>query len=192
MFHNGDSTKGEIQILKQNKIFTNKYVDIYNDSVRFPAGNVGTYIRITSGTNKSVAILPITPNGNIVLIKNYRHGIRGWGLEVPKGAVDSGESLESAAKRELEEETGFQCDTLIHIGEYSESPAIFSSKMDCFIALNCQPSGKLNRENTEAIDKVLEMSLHDFIERKYQADFIDAISELLVYQYYFKKGSCDQ
>ena len=188
MFSVGDSKKGEIEIIKPNKIFSNDYVEIYNDIVRFPAGNQGTYIRINSATNKSVGVLPVTTEGNIVVIKNYRHGIRGWGVEIPKGAVEPNESSVQAAMRELKEETGYVCQELIHICEYSESPAIFSAKIDCFIALGCQPAGTPNHEKTEAIDKAFEISLTDFIERNYEADFIDSLSELLAYKYYFKKG----
>lgn len=187
MFSFGDYTKGEIEIIEPKKIFSNKYIEIFNDDVKFPSGNQGTYIRINSTSDKSVAVLPITADGNIVVIKNYRHGIRGWGIEIPKGSVEPNEEASHAAIRELEEETGYVCKKLIHICEYSESPAIFSNKIDCFIALGCQLTGNLNTENTEAIDKSFEIPLNDFMERKYNADFIDALSELLVYQYYFKK-----
>ena len=184
----GDRTKGEIEIVKQNKVFSNNYMEIYNDDVVFPSGNSGTYIRINSSSNKSVAVLPITKEGNIVVIRNYRHGIRGWGVEVPKGSIDSGESSEIAAVRELKEETGYECEKLIHICEYSESPAIFGGKIDCFIALGCRLTGNSSPESTEAIDKVFEISLDSFLERNYNSDFIDSLSELLACLYHINKG----
>ncbi|MBE6552601.1 MAG: NUDIX hydrolase [Ruminococcaceae bacterium] len=184
----GDRTKGEIEIIKQNIIFSNDFMEISNDDVVFPSGNSGTYIRVNSTSNKSVAVLPVTKEGNIVVIRNYRHGMRGWGIEVPKGSVDPGESSEIAAIRELKEETGYVCEKLMHIGEYSESPAVFSSKIECFVALGCRLKGSPEPESTEAIDKVFEIPLEALLERDYKADFIDSLSELLACRYYIKKG----
>lgn len=187
MINVGNSKKGEIEIIKPNLVFSNQYIQIYNDNVKFPAGNLGTYIRISNSSDKSVAIFPVTTDGNIVVIRNFRHGVRGWGIEIPKGAIEPDETSQEAALRELEEETGYTCQKLVHICEYSESPAIFSNKIDCYLALNCRLIHEPHSENTEAIDKSFEISLKDFLERKYDADFIDALSELLAYQYYFIK-----
>jgi 8-oxo-dGTP pyrophosphatase MutT (NUDIX family) len=185
----GDSKKGEIEILEPDMIFSNKYVEIFNDRVKFPSGNLGTYIRINTSTNRSVGVLPVTDEGNIVVIRNYRHAVRGWGIEIPKGAVEPNESNEDAVRRELEEETGYVCQKLIHVCEYSESPAIFSSKIDCFIALGCRCAHTPNAEHTEAIETVAEISLDDFLKRNYEADFIDSLSELMAYHYYFMRGA---
>lgn len=180
----GNSSEGPIEILKPEVVFSNQYVQIYNDIVMFPSGKQGTYIRISSGTNKSVAVFPVTKDNSVVVIRNFRHGVRGWGVEIPKGGVEVNETSEQAALRELEEETGYVCQKLIYIGEYSESPAVFSNMTDCYIALDCHIVHKPYIENTEAIEKAFEISLDSFIERKYDADFIDALSELLAYKYY--------
>ena len=76
----------------------------------------------------------------------------------------------------------------MHIGEYSESPAVFSSKIECFVALGCRLKGVPEPESTEAIDKVFEIPLEALLERAYKADFIDSLSELLACRYYIKKG----
>jgi ADP-ribose pyrophosphatase len=171
-------------------VFANQYAEIHNDLVRFPGGSEGTYIRVTCGTSKSIAVLPITTEGKMVAVKLYRHGVRGWGSEIPKGAIEENETAEEAAARELAEETGYTYGKLIPVGEYSESPAIFGGKLVCFIALDCKFSDKTNREEAEAIDKAFEISTRDFLEQKYEADFTDAVSELLVYKYLSIKETC--
>ena len=191
MVFKGNHKNGEIEIVEPNKIFTNKYADIFNDEVIFPSGTRGTYLRIDNKPNQSVAVLPITKEGKIVVIKNFRHGVRGWGVEVPKGAVEAGESRLCAVNRELEEETGYICEKIIHLCEYSESPAVFSSKIDCFIALGCKKTSSAKPEKTEAIDSVVEISVSDFLNRNYKADFIDSVSELLVLKYIFMKENAD-
>ena len=188
MTKRGDHLKGEIEIKNENKIFENKYVDVYNDQVIFPSSHEGTYIRINCKPGAGIAVVPITPDGKIVFIKNYRHGIRGWGLEVPKGAVEIGETFEEGAKRELMEETGFTCKELIPIGEYSESPAIFTGKLNCFIAEGCVFSGRPTPEKTEAIANTLTLSVNEFFAQKGDYDFVDAISELLIYKHIVLKG----
>lgn len=124
----GDYRKGEIEILTPISIFKNRYIEIFNDQVRFPSGYEGTYIRVNAPCKASVAVLPITSKGKVVVVKTFRHGMRGWGYEVPKGGVEIGESSEFAALRELKEETGYTAGKLHYIGEYSDSPAIFGNR----------------------------------------------------------------
>jgi len=187
MLERGDHRNGEIEIRRENKIFENRYVEVYNDEVMFPSANEGTYIRVHCKPGKGVAVLPITVDGRIIVIKNYRHGMRGWGLEIPKGAVEGSESFEEGAKRELMEETGFTCEELIPLGEYSESPAIFTGKLTCFIANGCSFSDCPTPEKTEAISNVLTLSVEEFFKQREGLDFVDAISELLIYKYLASK-----
>ena len=134
----GNHKLGEIEITEEKKIFENRYITIYNDQVLFPGEVKGTYARVSTETDKSVAVLPITKEGNIVLIKTFRHAVRGWGYEAPKGGVLINEDFEKAAARELCEETGILSNQFIYIGEFTESPAIFCGKMKGYIAFDCR------------------------------------------------------
>lgn len=178
----GDYTKGEIEIRGSEKIFENKYISIYNDSVIFPGGYNGTYVRVANPTPKSVAVIPITADKKIVIIKNFRHGMRGWGYEVPKGGVEKNETCLEGAERELREETGYTYEKMIDLGEYSDSPAIMSNGIRCYAALNCVRCSDIENEKTEAIDSVLEVDATDFLNGKYVLDFNDSLTELLVYK----------
>ncbi len=185
----GNHLKGEIEIKRINEVYTNQYADVYNDFVIFPSGYEGTYLRVNCKPSKSIAVLPITKGGKIVVIKTYRHGVRGWGLEIPKGAIEENESNIDAVARELEEETGFIFNDLMCVGEYSESPAILANKIDCFIAKGCELHKKPTPEKTETISIVLELSIEEFLSKKNEYDYIDAVSELLIYKYIiYKEG----
>ena len=188
MLNRGEHQKGEIEITEQKLIYNNKFVDIYDDDVLFPSGDEGTYVRVACKPSGSVAVLPVTREGKIVLIRTYRHGTRGWGLEIPKGAVEDGEAYQAAALRELEEETGYVSENIMCLGEYSESPAIFSNKINCFVATDCMLLKDSTPEKTEAISEVLEMSVEDFLRKKEELDYVDAMSELLIYKYIIGKG----
>lgn len=180
--YQGDHHKGEIEIEQVVPLFHNRYIDVYNDSVIFPSGYYGTYFRIGSPADRSVAVLPVTSDGEVILIKTFRHGVRGWGYEVPKGGVDKGETCEAAARRELLEETGYQCDALGYIGAYSMTPDIVGGRLHCYLARNCVQVGKGNAEVSEAIAGVTLVRPEAFAELD-ALDFQDALTELLILKY---------
>ena len=63
-----------------------------------------------------VNVVPVTSQGKVVVIRQYRHGTREISLEIPGGVVDAGESHEETARRELLEETGYAAGEIIPIG----------------------------------------------------------------------------
>lgn len=188
MTYKGDYTKGEIEIIETANVFQNEFVSVFNDNVIFPSGYKGTYLRMLPSNKYSVAVLPITLDGKIVLIKNFRHGMRGWCYEIPKGGAENGESEIQTACRELGEETGYNCERLELLGEYSESPSVFGSAIKCFLAFGCYKEGKEHSEKTEAINGVVEVGIDEFFSIQTELDFLDAISELLVLKYIRKYG----
>lgn len=188
MLYKGDYRKGEIEILEPISIFKNKFLEIFNDKVKFPSGVEGTYIRIDYPVNESVAVLPVTKEGKIILIKTFRHGTRAWGYEVPKGGMSEGEDAIVAAKRELIEETGAMSDNYRYVGEYSDSPAIYGSLLKCYIAYDCVLSGNTSIEDSEAIEGIVEVDPLEFIQSDECIGFNDSLTEMLIYKYLFLHG----
>ena len=72
-------------------------------------------------------IIPITTNGEVILVNQYRFGMEKSSLEIPGGMSDPGEDPKVAAIRELKEETGFIGDKVIEIGRVESNPAIMSN-----------------------------------------------------------------
>lgn len=81
-----------------------------------------------------INIIPLTPDNEVVLVKQYRHGIREISLEVPGGLVDPGEKPEGAAVRELIEETGYSPGEVQLLGTYHPHPAILNNLCYTFLA----------------------------------------------------------
>ena len=102
-----------------------------------------------------VNVIPITPDGEMVLIRQYRHGIREITLEIPGGMIDPGESPAEAAAREMLEETGYRSDPLIPLGRISPNPAIQSNWCYTFLAPNARPVAALSLDHTEEIDVII-------------------------------------
>ncbi|MEH7275661.1 NUDIX hydrolase [Neobacillus vireti] len=107
-----------------------------------------SYVNFSNG----VCILPITDDGRVICIRQYRHAVKEWQWELPAGAIDHDDKDPlSAAKRELEEETGFQAANWIDLGSVFPSPGSTSEQIFLFAATNLiQKEQKL--EATEQID----------------------------------------
>jgi ADP-ribose pyrophosphatase len=102
------------------------------DAVYFPKGVPGTYNRLLwkselEGKCSGVAVLPVLPSGQVILILNFRHATRSWELELPRGGIKPGETQEEAALRELKEETGFIAFSTAFLGEIAVDTGTLSS-----------------------------------------------------------------
>ncbi len=89
-----------------------------------------------------VNIIPLTPEREVVMVKQYRHGISDFTLEIPGGMVDPEDPNPAhAARREMNEETGFDSDTIIELGWVNPNPAIQPNICYSFFAPNVREIG---------------------------------------------------
>lgn len=98
-----------------------------------------------------VNIVPITPNKEVVMVRQFRHGIDEQSLETPGGIIDSGSTALETAIRELTEETAYLSKEIIPLGKISPNPALLNNYCHIFAALNVLPDGKQNLEASEDI-----------------------------------------
>lgn len=90
-----------------------------------------------------VNVVPVTTEGEVVMIHQWRHGSYGLTLEIPGGMIDPGETPEGAARRELLEETGYQADTVVPIGSLNPNPALFTNRVHSFVAPGARRVGEV-------------------------------------------------
>lgn len=102
----------------------------------------------------AVVLLPITEDGRVVLIRNYRVSIDQTLLELPAGTIEQGDSPEQTAGRELIEETGYRADRLQMIRKFYSSPGICDEVMYLFLASGLV-AGEPDREANEQIENQL-------------------------------------
>lgn len=102
----------------------------------------------------AVYVVPVTSDGQIALIRQYRYPIHGWQFEIPAGSVDAGEDLMLAARRELSEEVGGEAADLTYIGRFSNSAAHLNLLSEVFLAANVK-LGEAHLEETEVLERVI-------------------------------------
>jgi ADP-ribose diphosphatase len=89
-----------------------------------------------------VNVVPLLPDGRVVMVRQWRFGIAAPTLEVPGGVVDPGETPLAAAARELFEETGYVAGAIAPLGEVSPNPAILANRCGSFLATGLELAGK--------------------------------------------------
>ena len=99
-----------------------------------------------------VNILPLTPDGEVVLLRQWRQGLKDFCIEIPGGMADPGEEPADAAARELGEETGYGFERLIGLGSVTTNPAIQNNRCWLYVAVGARPEGRATPEETEDIE----------------------------------------
>ena len=101
-----------------------------------------------------VNVLPITTDGEIVLVRQYRHGSRKVTLELPGGLIDAHEDAAAAAVRELREETGFEAAHVEPLGSSNPNPSMMTNRCFAYVATGCRRAGDLRLDAGEDIEVV--------------------------------------
>jgi ADP-ribose pyrophosphatase len=118
--------------VSSREIYRGRIVHLFEDTVRLPNGKLAT--REVMRHPGAVAVVPLTQDGEVILVRQYRYPFAEALLEIPAGKLDAGEEPESCARRELEEETGVEAAKLIPLGVFYPSVAVLDEKIFLFLA----------------------------------------------------------
>jgi 8-oxo-dGTP pyrophosphatase MutT (NUDIX family) len=99
-----------------------------------------------------VNVIALTPDGNVLLIRQFRHGTGEVTVEIPGGTVDPGESPLGAARRELQEETGFEAGRWEPLGVVEPNPAFLTNRTHTFLAHDARRTGPQRPDDNEEIE----------------------------------------
>ncbi|SDM53683.1 ADP-ribose pyrophosphatase [Halogranum gelatinilyticum] len=124
--------------------------DIRRDDVRLPDGTETDYHYVDEPP--AVVILPFTPDGDVVLIEEWRQAVGRVNRGLPAGGTEpDDDDLAAAAERELAEETGYEADELIHLTTAEPANGIANSVHHYFVARGCEPTAEQELDFNESI-----------------------------------------
>ena len=114
------------------KVFEGKIFTVQIETLTLPKGHElkAEVIRHPG----SVVILPVTADGRIILVRQYRAPLGRWAWELPAGSLKPGEDVEKAARRECHEEIGLIPDQLERLGAFYPTPGYCDEEMNFFRA----------------------------------------------------------
>ncbi|MDQ0213766.1 ADP-ribose pyrophosphatase [Oikeobacillus pervagus] len=136
----------EEKTIRTEEIFKGKVIQVQVDDVELPDGKMGK--REIVKHPGAVAIIPITNEGKIVMVEQYRKPLNRSIVEIPAGKLEPGEEPETTARRELEEETGYVCKKITPLISFYTSPGFANELLHVFLA-----EGLKKKENAKAADE---------------------------------------
>lgn len=163
--------------LKENKVFEGIVVDVMHQDYDYQ----NRIIRVEKVLHPGgVCVLALDENNHTFLIEQYRFGIEHDLLEFPAGLIDSGESIETAAIRELQEETGYHAHKITPFGHIHSSPGYLNEVTYLFLAEELEFVGQ-NLDQNEALE-VIKIPFEEVIDRVLSGEITDAKTIALTYR----------
>lgn len=174
-----------VKRLKRELVMEGSVLKIYKDTVEVN-GQIAEYDFLHH--NGAAAVVPVTDEGKILMVRQYRNALDRFTLEIPAGKVDSpDEPRIECAFRELEEETGYRTDHLEFLIRIDTFVAFCNEQIDIFVAKDL----KKTQQHLDA-DEDIEpeaWDVDDLLEMIYKGEIKDSktVSAILAYAHKYKK-----
>lgn len=163
------------------EIFDGQVVHLYKDDISLPNGKPAT--REVIRHVGAVAIVPMTEDGKVIIERQFRYPLNRVITEIPAGKLDSkSEDRLSAAKRELEEETGYLADEWIELGDYIPAAAYCDEVITMYLAKGLH-MGTRNLDEDEFLN-IATVSLEELVEDVMRGKIADGKTQAAILKAY--------
>jgi ADP-ribose pyrophosphatase len=166
------------KLISREVIYDGRIVHLVVDTVELPNGMTSKREIVRHGG--AVAIVPIDADGNIVMVRQYRHAAGRILLEIPAGTLNQDEDPDLCAIRELQEEIGYKPATIQKLGGIFVAPGYTTEFIHLYLARDLTES-RLDMDEDEAIE-VVHISLAEAVQKIMSGEIVDgkSISALLM------------
>lgn len=171
----------KIERISRTLVHKGAVIDLYDDEMKFADGSIRHYDFISH--NGASCVIPILPDGRILMVKQYREVLDRYTLEIPAGKRDGDEDFALCAMRELKEETGFECDKIEPLMVLNTTVAFCNEIIYVYIAFVNSSQGLQHLDEDEFID-VFPMELSELTDKIYKGELRDSktVSAILAYK----------
>jgi 8-oxo-dGTP pyrophosphatase MutT (NUDIX family) len=156
------------KVLESIPVFSSPFITVYKDKLQKPDGAiVADYYSVKR--SDAVFIVPLTKDKKVLLVNQFKNGVKDLVWELPAGFIEAKEEPVEAARRELLEETGYKEEEIISLGSFVPNLGISSNKNYLFIAKNIKKVAEQKLDQNEDIEFEFfdfEKLIKDVRERK--------------------------
>lgn len=146
--------KPPYQTVQSRYLLETPWRNVREDKVDIGRERVITYSYME--TPQAVFVVPLTEDGKVVLIRQYRYPVRDWAIEVPAGSLATpDEDPTSRARLELLEEVGGECQSLVHLARFYSSSAHINLHSHIFLATGVRLVQPPQLEETELLQRLV-------------------------------------
>lgn len=169
------------KIIKSETVFSGKVFDVRIDEIEYDnTGNKST--RQTAIHPGGAVIIPVTNDGKLVFILQYRFAHDETILELPAGKLEKGEDPKVCATRELKEETGYSSNNIIKLGKIYTTPGFCNEVLYIFLAKDLIEGEHAREEGEEGIE-LRYFTLQEIDDKIKNGEIVDAKTISAVYMY---------
>jgi ADP-ribose pyrophosphatase len=144
---------GRWERLSSERLMQNPYFTLRSDRLRLPDGAVKDPYYVVERPDAAI-VFPLTPSGEVVLVRQYRPPIDMMELGLPAGLIEEGEEPEKAARRELLEETGYAGSEWERLGAVASSPSLKDNWAHLYLARGVERAATPQPDEYERVEVV--------------------------------------
>lgn len=165
------------QTLESKPIYRNRWFSVEEDLVKLPNEKITTFtvVKASLPTTFCVGVVPLTDEGEVTLVRQYRYRFKIYNWEIPTGIVDEGESVENAALRELQEEIGHTADKLTPLITYHPNMSVIQTA-HIFLAEKLRHNPIEPEDEAEFVVETRKFKFEEAVKMALKGELTDSLS----------------